>query len=209
MLRSGRISFAPGGPSSAPGWRVIVFAGRIAVTWLGDHIPVIATIIISTLGLLATVSIAVSQLRRVDRTFRAQIFMQISDKWSVIYPQRNRVLNSEPTTLKQLQEKYAGNYRPFLASEEWNSIREVCNFFEFLGVILHEGFIEAGPLFALVTVEDAEGKTSGNLGPYIAFLRKHYRPDVYEFYDYLLGQYEKHKGMRFSPNAQRRVFDPE
>ena len=165
--------------------------------------------IISMSSLIVTISIAVFQLRRVDRTFRSQIFMQISDKWSVIYPQRNRVLNSEPTTLKQLQEKYAGNYRSFLASEEWNGIREVCNFFEFLGVILHQGFIEAGPLFALVTVEDAEGNTSSNLRPYIAFLRKHYRPDVYVFYDYLLEQYESHKATPFSPNAKKRVFDPE
>jgi hypothetical protein len=152
---------------------------------------------------------AIKGLQRGEKAFRAQIFMQITEKWSAIYPQRNRVLDSEPTTLKQLEEKYTENYRPFLASEEWNGIREVCNFFEFLGVSLQQGFIEAGPLFALVTVEDKEGKTSSNLRPYIAYLRKHYRSDVYVFYDYLFEQYVNHKGSPFLPNLTKRVFDPE
>jgi hypothetical protein len=172
-------------------------------------------LLIYTLGVVAAIlfssfqtRIAIKGAQRGDKSFRADIFMKIADKWSAIYETRNTVLNAEPTTLEQLEAKYT-NYRPFLASAEWKGIREVCNFFEFLGVVLHEGFIDKGPLFVLVTVQDKEGKMSRNLKPYIQYLRKHYRPDIYIFYDHLFEQYQKHKGAPFVPSGlNQREFDP-
>jgi hypothetical protein len=191
------------------------FVRRIAVGGFGAYGPAIylLSVIVTVLFSVIQLRNAIKGLQGGDKAFRAQIFMQITDKWSAIYKQRNAVLESEPTTVKQLEENknYQENdrpsYRKFLASEEWKGIREVCNFFEFLGLTLHQGFIEAGPLFVLVTVEDKEGKMSRNLRPYIAYLRKHYRPDIYVFYDYLFEQYKNHKPL-LPDKLAKPVFDP-
>ena len=91
-------------------------------------------------------------------------------------------------------------------ADEWAKLRDVCNFFEFLGVSLHEDHIEAEPLFVLVTVDVfkdiengqpvsvADGVMYSRLKGPIEYLRAVYRPDIYWYYDeYLLPRYKQHK----------------
>ncbi len=168
------------------------------MTGFGGYGPAIylLSVIVTAVFSVITVRNAIKGLQGGDRTFRAQIFMQIADKWSAIYQTRTKVLSSTPRTLQQLEDEFKDDYQKFMISPEWLDIRQVCNFFEFLGVALDQGFIEEGPLFVLVTVEDREGKMSRNLRPYIEYLRKHYRTDVYIFYDYLFEKYRAHKPLQ-------------
>ena len=129
---------------------------------------------------------AFRQIRGQSRTFELMMLTDIAKKWGSLYATRNAVMNSTIDG-EALHNHHGNDYVKFLNSPEWKDIREVCHFFEMVGLYLHEGYIKPDVLFVLVTVDDPEGKMSGKLIPIINYLREVYRPDIYVFYDqYLL-----------------------
>lgn len=133
-------------------------------------------------------------------TTKAQSLFQISDKWTAIYPSRNAVLASRDISKTALLQKYGNDYSLFLNSEEdWTSVREVCNFFEFLGMLVQGDFVDKEHLFVVVTVdrfddpEYPDGILYSKLKGRIEYLRQVYRSDIYEYYDkFLLPEYRAH-----------------
>ena len=158
--------------------------------------------IISALAIVSAAVFAFFQIKWAASSDRARIFMKIADRWSDIYDARNHVLAEPVLTKDAIFERHGRDYKKFLASDEWKAIRPVCNFFEFLGVILHQKFIRGEELFVLVTVdvfkeivdrEDVlvpDGVMFSKLRGPIEYLREVYRPDIYVLYDkFLLKQY--------------------
>ncbi|HWT13240.1 MAG TPA: hypothetical protein VN231_10845 [Allosphingosinicella sp.] len=130
------------------------------------------------------------QLRALSQQSRSQIFLDLADRWTAIYPARIQVLGMKATSVEALIAKYP-DYRQLFAEEFWPKMRELLNFFEVVGLMIHQKFITAPEVFVLVSV-DREGDMNAVLQPYINFLRLTYRDDIYKFYDeYLLPEYHK------------------
>lgn len=154
----------------------------------------------------ATLFIVYHQLNRLvkqtkinERTEIANAIWQVSDRWTAIYEQRKQVLNLRIKSDEELEEEY-DNYKKLLNSPEWNSIRSVLNFYEIVGILIHKELVPQDEVFAIVTVDQypnadtrskqngADGRMYKILHPYILYLRKHYRNDIYHFYDRILVQ---------------------
>jgi len=213
-------------------WSELTFAatdwGKISAlgTWFGATITAVITAV--------AVILAWRQLRRQVNTARAQIFSDIAREWTELYPTRNSAIGGEITlsdkntgarevvNLKTLEELEAAHptYKDFFCNNrEWPEVRKLCNFYEKLGIAVHRGFLEPKLLFVLVTIEDADGRMSNHLKPYIMYLRggkpkktrTPYREDIYVFYDYILDQWEKHRHSPLLPygkNSRRYRFNP-
>ena len=163
-----------------------------------------------------------------ERSVRAEwerIFLDIADRWSAILPISRKLLEAPLIhTLEELEANYENSgsktCKDFLCTDEWEKIlRPICNFYETIGVILKHKCIDPDPIFVLVTVDNHETidevDAGGNVterkefaiyrwlkGP-IAYLRKYYRPDIYEYYDrYLLAVYS-----RYLDNSESRMLD--
>lgn len=130
---------------------------------------------------------------------RADSLFEIANRWSAIYLARNAVLAAEPIWEGRLAKEYGTDFNRFLNSPDWLEVRDVCNFFELLGMMLRENMVTREALFVLVTVDRfsdpdfPEGVMFERLRGRIEYLRKHYRPDIYTYYDqYLLPEYRKY-----------------
>jgi hypothetical protein len=183
----------------------VVTLHGIAVT---DLASVISTLFaaIATLFSFLQIQKNTIQMKHQQQAERARVFMEITDRWSKIYPIRNHALAAPVVSKEDLLKNYGRDYKAYLDSQEWKDLRGVCNFFEFLGVVLHQKFITPGELFVLVTVDVFKQEAAGHVeqvpdgvmysrlkGP-ISYLREVYRPDIYVFYDqYLLVRYKNHR----------------
>jgi hypothetical protein len=184
---------------------MLTIAGTPIIVWAAT-ISAIAAAVAAVFNYLQSRRSA-KQLSIQQKSERARIFKEIADRWSDIYQKRNDVLAAPILTQADLMNTYRNNYKQFLKTKEWTNLRDVCNFFEYLGVMLHEGYIEPGPLFVLVTVDvyvDVENgqETKNDIGVMysrlkgpIDYLRHVYRRDIYVFYDYLRERYKAHKPM--------------
>ncbi|MEQ1695238.1 MAG: hypothetical protein ABL901_05285 [Hyphomicrobiaceae bacterium] len=184
------------------------------------------------------------QLRRQANTARAESFSRIAHEWTAMYKARNDVISGQVVitdsrgerhvhklkTLDELEELYPTYDLFFKNCVEWPEIRQLCNFFEKLGVAVHQRFLEPQFLFILVTVDtksadplnpDGPGAIELHLAPYIQYLRGGkpgkksrriaYRKDIYVFYDYLLNEWrhQRHHPMRpYRAWSRRYRFNP-
>ncbi len=133
------------------------------------------------------------------KTFRARMLLRISEEWNRILPIRYSLLDR----LKQDRvddrvdiEKRYGSWSQFLNTDDWKEIREVLNFFEFLGILIEKEYVNEDEAFVLVSVDHfqrpegtgirvppEQGDFYSLVKPYIDFLRHSYRSDIYYYYD--------------------------
>lgn len=134
-----------------------------------------------------------------SRTLRARMLLRISEEWNRVLPIRYALLDrlsSEGMSDRQAIEQRFGSWNSFLNTDEWKEIREVLNFFEFLGILIEKGYVDEDEAFVLVSVdhfhrpegtgirvEPKEGDFYSLVKPYIDFLRHSYRRDIYFYYD--------------------------
>lgn len=176
------------------------------------------SLVLSTAGLFLVVIQLYALYRQADRSQRAEtsrLFIEVMDRWSLQYENRNRLISAAPKTLADIKSIYP-DATALLNSTHWREeIRPLLNFYEFLGVLIDNQNIDRESIFVLVTVDTFDcwastgtglrGKTRKvtlddctiyqRLKPYINFLRQEtgYRGDIYEFYDrHLLREYLDH-----------------
>lgn len=178
-----------------------------------SSLSLVVSLVVS-FGAIYSIWILIRQLKSIEKQAKvaetsqsSKIFFTISEKWTQIYKQRNTLLSSPLMTVEQLETEFGSNYKKLFEKSHWIDVRMVCNFFESLGVMIEQQAIPLNLLFALVTVdvykdiddkelqiEVPEGVMYSRLKPYIQYLRKHYRPDIYLYYDNLLHKYKLHLG---------------
>ncbi len=179
--------------------------------WMG----VIATLslFLSFLGIVFVIfqlKAIYGQAGRAQRAETSRLFIEVMDRWSLQYENRNRLISTAPKSLAEIKAIYP-TASALLTSTHWRQeIRPLLNFYEFLGVLIDNQNIDRESIFVLVTVDTFEARGEGaehlpltsddcliyqRLKPYIDFLRKEtgYRGDIYDFYDkHLLKEYLEH-----------------
>jgi hypothetical protein len=200
------------------------------LAWLGglvsQNMGTTLTIVLTCLTVLLTYRQFVE-----SRAQRTQIFLNIADRWTKIYNDRLKIMALPDTSDAELEQLYGSNYQLLFDEKFWLSMRTVLNFFEIIGVMIHRKYIGRKEVFVLVSVDyyptgDALERMQLAMGdldpslmatlycklrPYLLYLRRHYRADIYEFYDdYLLGLYAKRKPLRprWSPPWPGKIPDP-
>lgn len=162
------------------------------------------------------------QTKRSQRAETSRLFIEVMDRWSLQYENRNRLISAAPKTLEELSAIYP-DASALLTSTHWcEEIRPLLNFYEFLGVLIDNQNIDRESIFVLVTVDTfgvraakvPDGQLTINdcviyqrLKPYIDFLRTKtgYRGDIYDFYDrHLLREYLEHVNQKSKANKKRR-----
>ncbi len=199
---------AVNGPGEPGGWRLIA-------SWFADAGGISQTL--SGLAALVGIYLIWVQIKDVKRARRAEIFLDLADRWTAIYPQRLAVLKLPPLDQNKVGENYGHDYRKLFRDPIWQDMRALLNFFEVVGLLVHQKFITPAEVFVLVSVDhfgghcndpascapDApdplpeDGTVFAILKPYLAFLRETYRSDIYCFYDqYLLPEYIRRTPLR-------------
>lgn len=189
-------------------------AWKAFLDWLSGFGVLVSAISTIVLAVFARLQYRVSETTRDDgvrrdRSDRYNRFLAFSDAWTKVYEKRNDLLSApEIVTSEGLLHLYGHEYENLLKTPDWrDNIRPILSFYEDLGLMLEQGLIEAKHLFLLVTVDSfekynketaerasfPEGVMYERLKGYIEYLRKVYRPNIYEYYDkYLLVAYKKY-----------------
>ena len=179
---------------------VAIHLGDVIVMQLQELSLTLALTAISSIAAAISCTAVFVQLRSQQRQAKAQslsadldkrrALSDIAEQWGNLYRTRNAVLESSVNG-DELYEKYGTDYAKFLNSAEWKYIREVCYFYEQLGLAIHDGLIEPDVAFVLVTVDEPDKRMSNKLVPVINYLRKVYRKDLYDFYFWLLQEHDR------------------
>lgn len=171
-------------------------ASDLVARVLGDFGAWSALIALVTLGF--TLIFSMVQVRGVKRAERAQMFLDLSQRWTATYDHRQAVMKI--TAPDKIVAAYGSDYRLLLESDHWKHIRPLLNLFETIGLLVYRGYVNPADIFVLVSVDnfpDPAGPNDPSTGlllekmrPFIAHLRRHYRHDIYVFYDrFLLPEY--------------------
>jgi hypothetical protein len=175
-----------------------------------------ALILITIVSLAAAFGFAVAFIRERQR-FQAlklyahyegvKLFMDIANRWGELYSLRNEIM-ALSIDANELRKEYGSDYVRFLNSDEWKKMRELCHFFEVVGLCVHERQLNPEMLFVIITVDDKDHLLSKRLIPVIEYLREIYRPDLYMFYDkFLLPLYNKNRSRKsgFAGKTPKRI----
>jgi len=159
------------------------------------------------------------QLKRETQAFNhqtksheAQMLLSLSEKWSAILPARYAMMQflEDHNNLTAFIGTPANPRKAsdFFGQERWCSpdkgLRCVLNFYETLGLLIRQEYISAQDAFVLVSVDSFPAAGTNGMDcekgsfftlvqPVLAYLRQHYRADMYVWYDqYLLPLYCRH-----------------
>lgn len=143
------------------------------------------------------------------KTNQAGMMLDLADRWSDVLSHRYevmRMLENPAAHNVDIEADFHNDYRRLMASDFWRKdLRPVFNFYEFLGLMIHQGNISAKEAFVLVSVdhydwdqlaEDGrdpletsfrDGDFFKKVEDYLKLLRT-YRRDIYVFYDYFLAE---------------------
>jgi hypothetical protein len=144
------------------------------------------------LSFLAVIGLAMTflSLQRGAQQRQLSALSSVQDRWNAIYEARNALIGLDlkaPEVWGLLNSDLSDDARrdKIMRSEVWlKTVRPVANFYEFIGMMVHEGYISARVLLVLVTVDDSSWEKAQ---PFIAALTKTgYRPDLYVFWRYLI-----------------------
>lgn len=162
------------------------------------------------------------QNKEIEQSNHANMMLDLSQRWSEVLTKRYTVmqrLNADNTDDIDIDRKFNRDVSAFMASDFWrNELRPVLNFYEFLGLMIHQGNISKDEAFVLVSVDSFDWDKLTNNGeksrretsykdgdfyqkvsPYLEFLRD-YRNDIYAFYDYFLAElYHENRIKPFLP----------
>ncbi len=168
-----------------------------------SNLAVIVTALFVAVTMWDTRRSAKASEKAVQAELTKSISDDISKRWIDVYNMKNEIQESPIRTLSDLVEQYKDDHRKYMASPEWARMRELCAFFERIGLDLYNNkdYINKKELFNKVTVDtfkDENGPVPDGViysrlkGP-IEYLRPRYRHDLYEFYDkFLLLEYKKY-----------------
>lgn len=121
--------------------------------------------------------------KRASRTEQAALYFDLSERWSVVLSLLYQIRLTPPPTVEELRRTHP-DVRTFLMTENWRELyRPICNFFENVGLIVHNRNLDIETVRVLITVNEEDYVA---LSPILEYLRRHYRNDIYVFWDYLI-----------------------
>lgn len=140
-----------------------------------------AALIFAFFQLRAEIRAARRQAELQQSAGQASMLLEMAHEWNRIYGQRNAVLSMN-IDLDAIKAKYADAPNRYFLTEEWATIREVANFYNYCGLIIWKKYIDPQVLFVLVTLDQ---RIYDKLEPLILWLKAVYRPDIYDFFLWL------------------------
>ncbi len=179
--------------------------------------------IISAIVAIASLLIAVAgiifvwvQLRQIkyqglkdEKANHAGMMLDLAQRWSEVLKSRYDVMKKlrDPKAHKvDIEQDFNNDCSKLMDSDFWTGeLRKVLNFYEFLGLMIHQGNIDPDEAFVLVSVdhfnwdslrkdgkerEDTtfeDGDFYQKVAPYLDLVRE-YRTDIYVFYDQYLAE---------------------
>ena len=148
-----------------------------------DLVPILSTIaaaIAAFFSFLQGRTMARSERLR-DQQGKTTVLLEVADRWTDILQVRYRV-RANIENYRNPQERYR-DIREFMASEDWQHLRVLCNFYEFLGMLVYYKIMSISTVLVLVTVDESDFDAAK---PSIDWLRSEYRDDIYLFWDWLI-----------------------
>lgn len=163
----------------------------------------VAAALVPTLILL----VHIYNSRRSSRVDQAKLYFDISDRWSKILKILYDVRSAPPPTRAELEDDYGADFARFMRCDEWReSYRPICNFFEDIGLMVYKKNISVEELQVLVTIIPADYHL---MKPVLDYLRKHYRSDIYVFWNYLLDKaYDGDRARTLHPYKDKTMYEP-
>lgn len=143
-----------------------------------------------------------------EKANHAALMLDLAKRWSEVLEARYKVmqkLRSPDAFNVDIAKDFHNDCSRLMDSDFWkDELRKVLNFYEFLGLMIHQGNIDANEAFVLVSVdhfnwdslreehgkerEDTtfkDGDFYQKVAPYLDLVRE-YRTDIYVYYDYYL-----------------------
>jgi len=159
--------------------------------------------VITAMTLLIGLLLNVRSSNRARRVEMANVYFKVAERWTATLSLLYQVRNMPPPSLEELEKKYP-NAKDFMATDEWRSnYRLICNFFEDMGLFVHNKNIPLGTRRVLVTISEDDYLL---MKPVLDYLRNNYRQDIYIFWNYLLREAHRHDALR--PFAGRKPYEP-
>lgn len=124
------------------------------------------------------------QIGLADRAAEASIFLEIYQCWNTIYADYRKLI-SEPRDVANII-RSGVKFDAFASTAEWQKMRPIFAFYEFLGALIRTKTLKEHTLFSLVTVNVALWET---YEPLIKHFRENSdRGDLYTAWEYLISR---------------------
>lgn len=161
--------------------------------------------VVTSLALLAGLYLSRQSQIQGRKAQEAQVYFTVGEKWSKTLNLLYAVRAAPPSSLAEIEAQFGTAYSQFMATPEWReTYRPICNFFEDIGLLVYKRNISLETVRVLVTISEEDYVT---LRPVLDYLRKHYRADIYSFWNYLLQESSKTDALHpFS--APHKIYQP-
>jgi hypothetical protein len=147
----------------------------------------LAAAVVSSLGAAVASVAALYQIKSMrkgveiqDQDGRVSVLLDVRSLWtntlSSLYEVR------DPTSGCANAEASFASVTDFMRSTQWQKLRVVCNFYEFVGPLAFNGVLRLETLLVIVTVRASDYQLAKAS---IDRLRRDYRQDIYLFWDWL------------------------
>ena len=135
------------------------------------------------------------QITAADRSVEAAVFLEIQEKWNLIYNDYRKLLKQPFDSAAVI--KANPHFADYAMSDDWKAMRPVFAFHEFLGACLDAGLLKEDTLFSLVAVNPS-------LWEKYALLIKYFRgeqPELYRAWESLIRRKRAHSTARLWSEA--------
>jgi hypothetical protein len=135
---------------------------------------------LATIASLMQAQLTMRGVRLQDQDGRVNVLLNVMQRWSDCLKDLYKIRH-KAEEFKAAPEKFT-DVTEFMASEYWQTLRVVCNFYEFCGLLAYNKILRIETLLVIITVRRSDYEIAR---PAIERLRKDYRPDIYLFWDWL------------------------
>lgn len=135
---------------------------------------------LATIASLLQAQLTMRGVKLQDQDGRVNVLLSVDQRWSETLKSLYK-MRHQAEEFRNAPAKYAA-VTEFMASEYWQTLRIVCNFYEFVGMLAFHKILRIETLLVIITVrrDDYEIARAS-----IERLRQDYRPDIYLFWDWL------------------------
>jgi hypothetical protein len=127
------------------------------------------------------IKIAHSDLRLQDQNGRVSVLTQLSDRWTEVLKEALYDIRKDSVSFANAHTSF-NSARDFMGSHHWQKMRKMCNFYEFVGLLVFNKILHLETVLVIITVQGGDYAIAKST---IDRLRNEYRPDIYLFWDWL------------------------
>jgi hypothetical protein len=162
--------------------------GRRLPMTIADAVGMVSALAaaISAIFAFLTTRQARKQIQAADRSVEAAVFLEIQARWNEIYPRYRALLKNSFDTGALVAS--ATSFEDYSVSDEWQKMRPVFAFHEFLGACLEAGLLSETTLFSLVAVNP---RLWEKYRPIIVHFRRE-QPELYRAWESLVARKERY-----------------